>query len=60
MDKTTQLEQILHERNLELSKVAYIGDDINDIQCMQIVIAGGVVAACPYDAVDKEKEIVDY
>lgn len=59
-DKTTQLEQILHERNLELSNVAFIGDDINDIKCMQKVIAGGGVAACPYDAVDEVKEIVDY
>ena len=34
-DKVLKLNEILSERNLELSDVAYIGDDINDLTCME-------------------------
>ena len=52
------------ERMLEitddLSTVAYIGDDINDLSCMkQVGVAGGLLG-CPADAFDKVKEIADY
>ena len=40
--------------------VAYIGDDINDLQCMRsIKLAGGIIG-CPCDAVFQVKEIADF
>lgn len=43
-----------------LRNVAYIGDDILDLQCMEPVKAQGGLTACPADAVRKVKGIVDY
>lgn len=43
-----------------LSTVAYIGDDINDLSCMKQIRAGGGLLGCPVDAFDKVKEIADY
>ena len=39
-----------------LEEVAYIGDDLNDLECMKIC---GMVG-CPLDAVDGVKEIADF
>lgn len=44
----------------DLSGVAYIGDDINDLSCMDIVKEAGGVVGCPEDAVEKVKCIADY
>ena len=44
----------------DLSVVAYIGDDINDLSCMtQIKKAGGLIG-CPKDAAKKVLDIADY
>lgn len=59
-NKIERLDEVLAERNLELSNVAYIGDDINDLTCMKNVIAAGGLTACPYDAVDDVKSVVNY
>ncbi len=39
---------------------AYIGDDINDLSCMEKIKEAGGVIGCPADAVKKIKEISDY
>ena len=44
----------------DLSTVAYIGDDINDISCMEPVKSAGGLIGCPCDAVEKVKAIADY
>lgn len=44
----------------ELSTVAYIGDDINDLSCMESVKAVGGLIGCPNDAVENVKNIADY
>ena len=44
----------------ELSEVAYIGDDINDIFCMESVKAAGGVVGCPRNAVKKVLSLSDY
>lgn len=54
--KTEVLQQIVGN----LSEVAYIGDDINDLPCMQLVKEAGGIVGCPSDAVKKVKEISDY
>lgn len=43
-----------------LYEIAYIGDDLNDLECMRAVKAAGGVVGCPKDAVKKVKEIADY
>lgn len=44
----------------DLNKVAYIGDDINDLTCMISVKASGGLVGCPADAVQKVKDIANY
>lgn len=55
-DKLKKLSEISNELNL----VAYIGDDINDLECMKAVKEAGGIVGCPADAVKKVKEIADY
>lgn len=52
-DKLSILEDWCKELQIDLSEVAYIGDDVNDLACMSKV----GYAACPADAVDKIKEV---
>lgn len=44
----------------DLSTVAYIGDDINDLSCMLPVKEAGGLIGCPADAVGKVKKIADF
>lgn len=55
-DKLTQLKKVADKLNISLSEIAYIGDDLNDLECMQ---ACGF-SACPADAVVKVKNAVNY
>lgn len=40
--------------------IAYIGDDINDLCCMEPIKEAGGFIGCPADAVDKVKAIADF
>lgn len=44
----------------DLSFVAYIGDDINDLACMKAVKEAGGIIGCPADAVEKIRAITDF
>lgn len=44
----------------DLSKVAYIGDDINDLSCMTSVKKDGGIVGCPRDAVKKVVLLADF
>lgn len=44
----------------ELSSVAYIGDDINDLSCMELIKKAGGIVGCPADAVEKIKAAADF
>lgn len=44
----------------DLSAVAYIGDDINDLSCMEPIKEAGGLVGCPADAVQKVKDLADY
>lgn len=44
----------------DLTMVAYIGDDINDLSCMKPIKEAGGVVGCPKDAVKKVLELADY
>lgn len=51
-NKLNVIEQLCLERNISLSEVAYIGDDINDIQILEKV----GISACPVDAPEYVKK----
>ena len=55
-DKLTKLKEITNN----LTMVAYIGDDINDLSCMQAVKDAGGIIGCPLDATKKVQDISDY
>ena len=58
--KINDLEAYVSEKGLLFSQVAYIGDDINDIECMNKVLLNNGVVGCPNDAVDNVKKIASY
>ena len=55
-DKLAKLNEILVKYNGSLEEVAYIGDDYNDLGCMQYCGFTG----CPADAEEDIMEHVDY
>jgi len=55
-DKLGKLSEILERKQLQWSQIAYIGDDINDLEVLE---AAGI-SACPADAMDPVARIVDY
>ena len=55
-DKVKKLRDLTDD----LSEIAYIGDDINDLKAMDEVKKAGGVIGCPADAVYKVKDIADY
>ena len=55
-NKSYKLREICQKHQVELSQVAYIGDDLNDLSCM--TICG--YSACPSDAMIQVKENVSY
>ena len=55
-DKVLVLKKILKKRKIKFENVAYIGDDVNDLEIMKL--AG--VSACPGDALKEVKLISDY
>lgn len=44
----------------DLSTIAYIGDDINDLSCMEPIKEAGGIVGCPRDAVTAVIELADY
>lgn len=55
-NKLDILLKVCNEKNLSLDEIAYIGDDLNDIEIIKSV----GLSACPNDALSQIKEIVDY
>lgn len=55
-DKIKTLKSVIDD----ISVAAYIGDDINDLECMEYVKAAGGIVGCPDDAVEKVIGIADY
>ena len=55
-DKITALEEILVRKNLQAYEVAYIGDDVNDLEVMSKV----GITACPGDGMKQVMTKVDY
>jgi 3-deoxy-D-manno-octulosonate 8-phosphate phosphatase (KDO 8-P phosphatase) len=55
-DKLAVLDEVINMYQLTYENVAYIGDDINDIDCMKVCY----LKACPADAISEVLDIVDY
>ena len=55
-DKLSLLEGILERNGLAASEVAFIGDDVNDLEILRAV----GLSACPADATRWNKAVVDY
>lgn len=50
----------LKELTSKLNSIAYIGDDVNDLSCMNLLNEKGGLVGCPADAVFKVKMICDF
>lgn len=59
-DKVAQLQKFLTEYNGNLSEVAYIGDDLNDLACMCIIKDKGGIIGAPNNACQQVKDVSDY
>lgn len=55
-DKAKQLRML----SSDFSTMAYIGDDINDLSCMNLIKNAGGMIGCPKDAVQEVIDIADY
>ncbi|MCF8242524.1 MAG: HAD hydrolase family protein [Melioribacteraceae bacterium] len=55
-DKKTKMLEICEERNIIPQQVAFIGDDVNDLE----IISAVGFSSCPADAVQSIKESVDF
>lgn len=58
-DKVECLTNFLSNNSSSLNKVAYIGDDLNDFNCMKLIKENGGLIACPSDACKCLKENCD-
>lgn len=59
-DKLTQLEAIVERGGGTLAEVAYIGDDLNDLECMEAVREAGGIVGCPSDAAREVVMVCDF
>lgn len=55
-NKSYKLREVCEKCGINLSQVAYIGDDLNDLPCMKIC----GYSACPSDAMIQVKDSVNY
>lgn len=55
-NKLDQLIRIAEEKQIKKEEIAYIGDDLNDLDCIQFC----GMTACPHDAVSDVLKQVDY
>lgn len=65
-EKMKALDGVLEELSIadaveyDYSNVAYIGDDILDLNCMKLIKKAGGIVGCPNDAIEQVKDIADF
>lgn len=59
-NKIEKLDEILEGTIYTYANIAYIGDDLNDLSCMEPIKNAGGIVGCPADAVKKVIEISDF
>lgn len=57
-DKISVLRKVVNGASLDC--VAYIGDDLNDLECMQLIKSEGGLIGCPSDAIKQVKDIASF
>lgn len=55
-DKLAKLKELIRKYGVSANETAYIGDDLNDLECIRFCGFTG----CPADAVPEIREAVDY
>jgi N-acylneuraminate cytidylyltransferase len=55
-DKKAFIKDYCHREGCNLSQIAYMGDDLNDLDCLKVV----GFAACPADAVDAVRNVCHF
>ena len=55
-NKTEAIRQLQKELNFSLEEIAFVGDDLNDLDVLQMV----GFSACPNNAVNVVKDVVDF
>lgn len=55
-DKLEQLKKLTEEKHIQKEEIAYIGDDLNDLDCIKYC----GYTACPSDAIADVIDSVDY
>ena len=55
-NKLEKLKEVAEKYHAAPEEIAYIGDDLNDLECIEYC----GLTACPKDAVDELREKVDY
>lgn len=55
-NKLKKLKEVAAKYEVVSEEIAYIGDDLNDLECIQYC----GITACPNDAVPEVKEVVQY
>lgn len=55
-DKAGKIREIAAEFHCDLSEIAFMGDDVNDLACMKLC----GVTSCPTDAVQAIRDIATY
>lgn len=59
-DKKRVLQKIMKKYDCDFENVAYIGDDLNDLECMMTLKEKGGFVGCPADAVEEVRKISDF
>lgn len=59
-EKKALLQQLVEKYGCGFENVAYIGDDLNDLECMLAVKEKKGLVGCPADAVKEVKDIADF
>ena len=60
VNKMETLNSFLAAQNGSLSEVAYAGDDLNDLACMQLIKSEGGIVGMPSNAAEKLKYLADF
>jgi 3-deoxy-D-manno-octulosonate 8-phosphate phosphatase (KDO 8-P phosphatase) len=59
LDKQSHLKNILAETGVGMDSLAYIGDDVNDLEIMKEIGQQGITA-CPLDAMPVIQRVAQY
>lgn len=59
-DKVKEIISLANGFNCEISQIAYIGDDLNDLLAMKLIKQNGGIVGCPADADKDVTNLADF